>query len=140
MVEGFQRRRLKYEKLTDDRWKKLTLPLARWAKTNIISNSTGSLEVNWQKTHNNCSKNLMINCPKYYGSSCQVNNPHLVITSIDKEDAGIYKLEVISPTENICFLPSFSSYGWGVSEEKIKIWKVNRWQMEKAHIAFGKVS
>jgi hypothetical protein len=29
MVEGFQRRRLKYEKLTDDRWKKLTLPLAR---------------------------------------------------------------------------------------------------------------
>jgi hypothetical protein len=41
----------------------------------------------------------MINCPKYYGSSCQVNNPHLVITSIDKEDAGIYKLEVISPTE-----------------------------------------
>ena len=24
-----------------------------------------------------------------------------------------------------CFLPSFSSYGWGVSEEKIKMWKVN---------------
>ena len=24
-----------------------------------------------------------------------------------------------------CFLPSFSSYGWGVSEEKIKTWKVN---------------
>ena len=66
---------------------------------NIISNSTGSLEVNWQKTHNNCSKNLMINCPKYYGSSCQVNNSRLVINNIDKEDAGIYKLEVISPTE-----------------------------------------
>jgi hypothetical protein len=66
---------------------------------NIISNSTGSLEVIWQKTHNNCSKNLMINCPKYSGSSCQVNNPHLVINNIDKEDAGIYKLEVISPTE-----------------------------------------
>jgi hypothetical protein len=40
MVEGFQRRRLKCEKLTDDRrrttdakwWQKLTLPLARWAK------------------------------------------------------------------------------------------------------------
>jgi hypothetical protein len=25
-----------------------------------------------------------------------------------------------------CFLPSFSSFGWGVSEEKIKMWKVNR--------------
>jgi hypothetical protein len=47
-----------------------------------------------------------------------------------------------------CFLPSFSSFGWGVSEEKIKMWKVNGWQttddrrqvMAKAHIAFGKVS
>ena len=27
-----------------------------------------------------------------------------------------------------CFLPSFSSFGWEVSEEKIKMWKVNgRW-------------
>jgi hypothetical protein len=24
-----------------------------------------------------------------------------------------------------CFLPSFTCFGWGVSEEKIKIWKVN---------------
>ena len=24
-----------------------------------------------------------------------------------------------------CFLPSFSSFGWEVSEEKIKMWKVN---------------
>ena len=24
-----------------------------------------------------------------------------------------------------CFLPSFSSFGWRVSEEKIKMWKVN---------------
>jgi hypothetical protein len=40
-----------------------------------------------------------------------------------------------------CFLPSFSSFGWGVSEEKIKMWKVNgRQVMAKAHIAFGKVS
>jgi hypothetical protein len=46
LAEGFQRRRLKCEKLMDDRWRtadakwwqKLTLPLARWAKTyNIIS-------------------------------------------------------------------------------------------------------
>ena len=27
-----------------------------------------------------------------------------------------------------CFLPSFTSFGWGVSEEKIKMWKVNRRQ------------
>ena len=27
-----------------------------------------------------------------------------------------------------CFLPNFSSFGWGFSEEKIKMWKVNRWQ------------
>ena len=40
MAEGFQRRRLKCEKLTDDGrqtmdakwWQRLTLPLARWAK------------------------------------------------------------------------------------------------------------
>ena len=24
-----------------------------------------------------------------------------------------------------CFLPSFTSFGWGVSEEKIQVWKVN---------------
>jgi hypothetical protein len=28
-----------------------------------------------------------------------VNNPQLVINNVDTEDAGIYKLEVISPTE-----------------------------------------
>jgi hypothetical protein len=66
---------------------------------NIISNSTGLLQVNWQKTHNNCSTTLKINCLKYSGSSCDVNNPQLIINNVDKEDAGIYKLEVISPTE-----------------------------------------
>ena len=40
MADGFQRRRLKCEKLTDDRQQttecqKPTLPLARWAKKNI---------------------------------------------------------------------------------------------------------
>ena len=50
-----------------------------------------------------------------------------------------------------CSLPSFNSFGWGVSQEKIKMWKVNGRQtmddnkannkmMAKAHIAFGKVS
>jgi hypothetical protein len=33
LAKGLQRRRLKCEKLTDDKWwQKLTLPLARWAK------------------------------------------------------------------------------------------------------------
>jgi hypothetical protein len=41
----------------------------------------------------------MIDCLKYSGSSCDVNNPQLVINNVDTEDAGIYKLEVISPTE-----------------------------------------
>jgi hypothetical protein len=40
-----------------------------------------------------------------------------------------------------CFLPSFTSFGWAVSEEKIKMWKVNERQvMAKVHIAFDKVS
>ena len=42
----------------------------------------------------------------------------------------------------------FRSFGWGVSEEKIKMWKANgrqttydvRQVKAKAHIAFGKVS
>jgi hypothetical protein len=41
----------------------------------------------------------MINCLKYSGSSCDVNNPQLVINNVDTKDAGIYKLEVISSTE-----------------------------------------
>ena len=47
-----------------------------------------------------------------------------------------------------CFLLSFSSFGWEVSEEKIKMQKVNGRQtiddrhqvMAKTHFAFGKVS
>ena len=40
---------------------------------------------------------------------------------------------------------SFTSFGWGISEEKVKMWKVKqmtddgRQVMVKAHIAFGKV-
>ena len=48
LAEGFQRRKLKCEKLTDDRrwttdanwWQKLTLPLAKWAKKCIIQKNT----------------------------------------------------------------------------------------------------
>lgn len=65
----------------------------------IMSNLTGSLQVNWQKTHDNCSTTLKITCLKYSGSSCDVNNPQLVINKFKKEDAGIYNVEVISPTE-----------------------------------------
>ena len=52
LAEGFQRRRLKCEKLTDDRrqtadakwWQELTLPLARWAKKkNPINYSVSKL-------------------------------------------------------------------------------------------------
>jgi cAMP phosphodiesterase len=36
---------------------------------------------------------------KYSGSYFNVNQPQLVINNVDKEDAGKYKLEVISPKE-----------------------------------------
>ena len=44
--------------------------------------------------------------------------------------------QFLERTFHRCFLPSFTSFGRKVSEEKIKMWKV----MAKAHIAFGKVS
>ena len=58
------------------------------------------------------------------------------------------KWAFLERTFHRCFLPSFTSFGWGVSEEKIQMWKVNGRQttddrcqvMAKAHIAFGKVS
>ena len=31
----------------------------------------------------------------------------------------------VERTFHRCFLPSFTSFGWGVSDEKIKMWKVN---------------
>ena len=37
-------------------------------------------------------------------------------------------VQYIERTAHKCFLPSFSSFDWGVSEEKIKMWKVNRRQ------------
>jgi hypothetical protein len=56
--------------------------------------------------------------------------------------------QILERTFHRCFLPSFTSFGWGVSEEKIKMWKVNGRHttddgcqvMAKAPIAFGKVS
>ena len=40
--------------------------------------------------------------------------------------------ESLERTFHRCFLPSFTSFGWGVSEEKIKIWKVNGQQTTDA--------
>jgi hypothetical protein len=33
--------------------------------------------------------------------------------------------QTLERTFHRCSLPSFTSFGWGVSEEKIKMWKVN---------------
>jgi hypothetical protein len=54
-------------------------------------------------------------------------------------------VQSIERTFYICFLPTFSSFGRGVSEENIKMSKVNgrddrRQVMGKAHFAFGKES
>jgi hypothetical protein len=57
-------------------------------------------------------------------------------------------VQSLKKTAHRCFLPSFGSFGQTVSEEKIKMWKVNgrkttddgRQVMAKAHIVFGKVS
>jgi hypothetical protein len=56
----------------------------------------------------------------------------------------------LEKTFHRCFLSSFTSFGWGVSEEKTKMWKVNgrqtmddRRQMPsdgKSSHCFGKVS
>jgi hypothetical protein len=37
--------------------------------------------------------------------------------------------QLLERTFHRCFLSSFSWFGWGVSEEKIKMWKVNGRQM-----------
>ena len=35
--------------------------------------------------------------------------------------------QFLERTFHKCFLQNFTSFGWGVSDEKIKMWKVNRW-------------
>jgi hypothetical protein len=42
---------------------------------------------------------------------------------------GSIYVHSLERTFHRCFLPGFSSFGWGFSEEKIKMWKVNGWQM-----------
>ena len=42
--------------------------------------------------------------------------------------SGQYE-QFLERTFHRCFLPSFTCFGWGVSEENIKMWKVNGRQM-----------
>jgi hypothetical protein len=89
MVEGFQRRRLKCEKLTDDRrrttdakwWQKLTLPLARWAKISANQKQESNVEA-------------------------------IFVNGSGRNEQSYQR------TFHRCFLPSFGSFGQTVSEEK----------------------
>ena len=42
-------------------------------------------------------------------------------------NGSLQNVHSLERTFHRCFLLSFSSFGWWVSEEKIKMWKVNRW-------------
>jgi len=82
---------------------------------------------------------------------------HLKKSANQKQELPVAAMFVNGSEQNVhslertfdrCFLLSFSSFGWGVSEKKIKMCKINGRQktddghqvMAKAHIAFGKVS
>jgi len=66
----------------------------------------------------------------------------MFVNGLGRNEQSLYR------TFHRCFLPNFRSIGFAVSEEKIKMWKVNgrrktddRCQvMAKAHIDFGTVS
>jgi hypothetical protein len=56
LAKGFQRRRLKCEKLTDDKWwQKLTLPLARGAKNSIYLSNIRNFRI-WPLFRNKITK------------------------------------------------------------------------------------
>jgi hypothetical protein len=105
-LEHFNFKFLEYIKVEIIQRGPITVGYSGTTKINakIISNSTRSLKVNWQKTHSNSNATLILNCFKYYGSSRHVNNPVLVIHDFSKEDAGIYKLEVTSSTKTVTSL------------------------------------
>jgi hypothetical protein len=74
----------------------------------------------------------------FFKSANQKQELPVVAMFVNRSGQNVQSLE---RTFYRCFLPSFNSFGWGVSEEKIKMWKDNgRQVMAKAHIAFGKVS
>ena len=60
------------------------------------------------------------------GHSIDDSNQVLVVAMfVNRSGRNVHSLE---RTFHRCFLPSFNSFGWGFSEEKIKMWKENGWQ------------
>ena len=55
----------------------------------------------------------------------------LPMTAMFVDGSGQHE-QSLQRTFHGCFLPSFTSFGWAVSEEEIKMWKVNRRQMTDA--------
>ena len=60
-------------------------------------------------------------------------------------NGSVQNEQSLERTFHRCFLPSFTSFGWGVSEDKIKMWKVNGRQTpsdgkSSYYLTFGKVS
>ena len=77
-----------------------------------------------------------------FKSANQKQELPVVAKSVNGSEHIVQSLEM---TFYICFLPRVSSFGRGVSEENIKMSKVNgrddrRQVMGKAHFAFGKES
>jgi hypothetical protein len=69
-----------------------------------------------------------------------IRNKKLPMAAMFDDGSGQNE-QSLERTFHRCFLPSFTSFGWAVSEEKIKMWKVDgRQVMAKAHVAFGKAS
>jgi hypothetical protein len=68
----------------------------------------------------------------FFKSANQKQELPVVAMFVNGSGQNVQSLE---RTTHRCFLPSFSSFGWGVSEKKIKMWKVNgRQVMTTAHI------
>jgi hypothetical protein len=83
-------------------------------------------------------RNLGVKNRRNYAKIVVVNMSAVAATFVNRSGQNEHSLE---RTFHWCLLPSFSSFGWEVSEQKIKMWKVKGQQvMAKAHIAFDKVS
>ena len=63
---------------------------------------------------------------RFFKSANQKQELPVVAMFVNGSRQNVQSLE---RTFDRCFLPSFSSFGWGVSEEKIKMWKVNGQRM-----------
>ena len=75
LTEGFQRRRLKCEKLTDDKWwQNLTLPLARWAKNwTCHTLSTLNFTLDMIIAHRNHLINKLKDTNKVHDNKCMTS-------------------------------------------------------------------